>query len=293
MSPRPSLRRPARPPLDVAGGTAVVTGAAGGMGEHIARGLARRGSHLALVDRDDAGLERVAAQVAQESPEVRVSTYVVDLSDRDAVTALAARLRDAHPDVRVLVNNAGVALGGRFVQTSETDFDWLLEVNLHTPIRLTRALLPLMIENGQGQVVGLSSLFGLVGPAGQTAYSTSKFGLRGFNESLASELDAEGQPVGVTSVHPGGIATGIARNARTSALVDPQEAARGQRAFAKALRYPADKAAEEIVEALLARRRRLLIGNDARALDALARVAPSGYWSVMQRGLELAARRSR
>ncbi|OAB88902.1 acetoin dehydrogenase [Janibacter melonis] len=290
---RPALRRPSRPPLDVAGATAVVTGAAGGMGEHIARGLGRRGAHLALVDRDADGLERVAGLVGGESPGVRVSTYVADLSDRDAVAALAARLRDAHPDVRVLVNNAGVALGGRFVQTSEADFDWLLEVNLHTPIRLTRALLPLMIENGQGQVVGLSSLFGLVGPAGQTAYSTSKFGLRGFNESLASELDAEDQPVGVTSVHPGGIATNIARNARTASGVDPDEAARGRRAFDKALRYPADKAAEEIVEALVARRRRLLVGNDARALDALARVAPSGYWSVMQRGLELAARRSR
>lgn len=274
-----------RPPLDVAGSTAVVTGAAGGMGEHVARGLARRGAHVAIVDRDPAGLERVAAAIAAEAPGVTVTPYEVDLADRAAVGTLGSRLRDAHPDVRVLVNNAGVALGGRFLQTAEADFDWLMEINLHTPIRLTRALLPIMLENGEGQIVGLSSLFGLVGPAGQTAYCTSKFGHRGFLESLASELQAEDQPVGVTSVHPGGIKTNIAKNARVGADVDPAEAAQGQKAFAKMLRYPADKAGEEIVEALVNRRRRLLIGNDAKGLDVLARVTPSGYWGVMQRAM--------
>lgn len=283
---------PGRAPLDVSGATAVVTGAAGGMGEHIARGLARRGAHLGIVDRDAEGLERVAATIADEAPESRVTTYVVDLADRDAVGDLGRRLVDAHPDVRVLVNNAGVALGGRFVQTSEADFDWLMEINLQTPIRLTRALLPVMLENGEGQVVGLSSLFGLVGPAGQTAYCTSKFGHRGFLESLASELEAEDLPVGVTSVHPGGIRTNIAKNARVSSGVDPVEAAQGQRAFDKMLRYPADTAGEEIVEALIARRRRLLIGNDAKGLDVLARLTPGSYWTHMQRGMEVAARRT-
>jgi short-subunit dehydrogenase len=277
-----------RPALEVAGSTAVVTGAAGGMGEHVARGLARRGAHVAIIDVDADGLARVGETIAAEAPGVTVTPYVVDLADRDAVTTLGARLGDAHPDVRVLVNNAGVALGGRFLQTTEDDFDWLMEINLHTPIRLTRALLPIMLENGEGQVVGLSSLFGLVGPAGQTAYSTSKFGHRGFLESLASELSAEGRSVGVTSVHPGGIRTNIAKNARVGADVDPAEAAQGQKAFAKMLKYPADKAGEEIVEALIARRRRLLIGNDAKGLDVLARVTPSGYWGVMQRAMNAA-----
>lgn len=277
-----------RPPLEVAGSTAVVTGAAGGMGEHVARGLARRGAHVAVVDVDADGLARVGQAIAAESPEVTVTPYAVDLADRSAVTTLGNRLGDAHPDVRVLVNNAGVALGGRFLQTSEEDFDWLMEINLHTPIRLTRALLPIMLENGEGQVVGLSSLFGLVGPAGQTAYCTSKFGHRGFLESLASELQAEDQPVRVTSVHPGGIKTNIAKNARVGKGVDPAEAAQGQKAFAKMLKYPADKAGEEIVEALIARRRRLLIGNDAKGLDVLARVTPSGYWGVMQRAMNAA-----
>ena len=159
------------------------------------------------------------------------------------------------------------------------------------PIRLTRALLPLMLANGQGQVVNTSSLFGLIGPPGQSAYSTSKFGLRGFSESLRSELEAEDQPVGVTSVHPGGIRTGIARNARIAAATDSDEAERGRAAFDKVLRYPADRAAEEIIEAAVARRPRLLIGNDARALDAVARLLPARYWSLMGRGMALAAKR--
>ena len=272
-----------RPDLVVAGGTAVVTGAAGGMGEHLAKGLARRGADLVVLDRDAAGLERVVAEIGRETPGARVAPFVVDLSDRAAADAAIARIRDEHAGVTMLFNNAGVAVGGRFVDVSAQDFDWLLEINLLVPIRLTRALLPLMLAGGEGQVVNTSSLFGLVGPAGQSAYSTSKFGLRGFSESLRSELVSLGAPVGVTSVHPGGIRTGIARNARVAADVDPEEAARHQRAFAKMLSYPADRAAEEILEAAIARRPRLLIGKDAKALDILARVLPGRYWPVMQR----------
>ena len=280
-----------RPALVVAGGTAVVTGAAGGMGEHLATGLARRGADLVLLDRDAEGLARVAADIARETPGAQVDTHVVDLADRGEADAVIARIRDGHPGVTMLFNNAGVAVGGRFGQVSAADFDWLLEINLLVPIRLTRALLPVMLENGQGQVVNTSSLFGLVGPPGQSAYSTSKYGLRGFSESLRSELEAEERPVGVTVVHPGGIRTNIATNARVAEGVDPVEAEQNKKAFAKMLTYPADRAAEEIIEAAIARRPRLLIGNDARALDVVARLSPSRYWSLMGRAMALAARR--
>ncbi|MEK4242269.1 SDR family NAD(P)-dependent oxidoreductase [Janibacter sp. FSL W8-0316] len=280
-----------RPDLVVAGGTAVVTGAAGGMGEHLAKGLARRGADLVVLDRDAAGLERVVAEIGRETPGAWVTPFVVDLSERAAADAAIARIRDEHAGVTMLFNNAGVAVGGRFVDVSAQDFDWLLEINLLVPIRFTRALLPLMLANGQGQVVNTSSLFGLIGPPGQSAYSTSKFGLRGFSESLRSELEAEDQPVGVTSVHPGGIRTGIARNARIAAGTGPDESERGRAAFDKVLRYPADRAAEEIIEAAVARRPRLLIGNDARALDAVARLLPARYWSLMGRGMALAGKR--
>ena len=271
-----------RPTLVVAGGTAVVTGAAGGMGEHIARGLARRGAHLAILDRDRDGLDRVVGEIGREDPDVQVSSYVVDLSVREEADAAIARVRDAHPDIRMLFNNAGVALGGRFTEVSAEDFDWLLEVNLLAPIRLTRALLPLMLENGQGQVVNISSLFGLVGPPGQSAYSTSKFGLRGFSESLRSELESEKLPVGLTVVHPGGIKTNIAVNARVGGNVSAEEAAREQKSFAKMLSYPADRAAEEIIKAAISRQSRLVIGRDAMALDVLARLAPAWYGTPMR-----------
>lgn len=281
-----------RPDLVVAGGTAVVTGAAGGMGEHLAKGLARRGADLVVLDRDAAGLERVVAEIGRETPGAGVTPFVVDLADRAAADETIARVRDGHPAVTMLFNNAGVAVGGRFTEVGAADFDWLLEINLLAPIRITRALLPLMLDNGEGQVVNTSSLFGLIGPPGQSAYSTSKFGLRGFSESLRSELEAEGRPVGVTSVHPGGIRTGIARNARIPDGVDRQEAEEGVRDFDKLLRYPAGRAAEEIIEAAIARRPRLLIGNDARALDVAARVLPGRYWSLMGRAMALAAKRS-
>lgn len=281
-----------RPELVVAGGTAVVTGAAGGMGEHIAKGLARRGADLVVLDRDEVGLGRVVADIARETPGAALASHVVDLADRGATDRVIARIRDAHPGVTMLFNNAGVAVGGRFVDVSAQDFDWLLEINLLAPIRFTRALLPVMLDNGEGQVVNTSSLFGLIGPPGQSAYSTSKFGLRGFSESLRSELDAEEQPVGVTSVHPGGIRTNIARSARLAAGGDVAEAERARKAFDKVLKYPADKAAEEIIEAAIHRRPRLLIGNDARALDAMARLSPSRYWSLMGRAMALAAKRA-
>lgn len=282
-----------RPELVVAGGTAVVTGAAGGMGEHLAKGLARRGADLVVLDRDAEGLERVAAEIGRETPGAGVTPFVVDLADRAATDAVIERVRTEHPAVTMLFNNAGVAVGGRFTQVSAADFDWLLEINLLAPIRLTRALLPVMLDNGQGQVVNTSSLFGLIGPPGQSAYCTSKFGLRGFSESLRSELDEEDQPVGVTVVHPGGIRTNIAVNARVAEGVDPGEAETYRRAFDKMLSHPADRAAEAIIEAAIARQGRLLIGNDAKALDKLARAVPARYWSLMGRGMALATRRAR
>lgn len=281
-----------RPELVLLGGTAVVTGAAGGMGEHLAKGVARRGADVVVIDRDGTGLARVVEEIGRETPGATVTSHVVDLADRPAADAVIARVCDEHPGVTMLFNNAGVALGGRFGEVGADDFDWLLEINLHVPIRFTRALLPLMLANGQGQVVNLSSLFGLVGPPGQTAYSTSKYGLRGFSESLRSELEEEGRPVGVTVVHPGGIRTNIAANARVGAGTDPAEAAQGKADFAKVLRYPADKAAEEIIEAAVARRPRVLVGNDAKGLDVLARVTPGRYWSLMGRAMALAAKRS-
>ncbi|WP_051772449.1 SDR family NAD(P)-dependent oxidoreductase [Saccharothrix sp. NRRL B-16314] len=259
------------------GGTAVVTGAAGGMGEHVAYGLARRGSDLVLIDRDADRLAAVAAKISG----VRVDALVADLSDIAGLDDLAARVLAANPRVTLLVNNAGVALGGAFDQIGADEFDWVMDINFRAPVALTRLLLPTLLESPGSHVVNVSSLFGLIGPPGQTAYSASKFALRGFSESLRHELADRG--VGVTTVHPGGIRTRIAESARVASGVSAAEAAQGKESFAKLLTYPADKAAERILAGVEKRKGRVLIAWTAVAPDVLARLFPTSYMAVMNR----------
>jgi short-subunit dehydrogenase len=263
--------------FDFTKGTAIVTGAAGGIGEQLAYALADRGSALALVDREADGLAQVAQRIRQRG-ERPVATYVVDLSDDEAAHALGKRLAAEHPDATLLINNAGVALGGTFEQVSEEEFDWLLAINLRAVITLTRELLPTLRANPGAHLVNVSSLFGLIAPAGQVAYATSKYAVRGFTEALRAELAGQ---VGVTVVHPGGIRTGIARNARLAASVAGARAEEERRSFSRLLTYPPEKAAAEIVEAVERRRPRLLIAISARIPDLLARLAPGRYPALL------------
>lgn len=283
------------PQLDLVGATAVVSGAAGGMGEHLARGLARRGASVIAADVRSEPLREVCAAIRQESPDATVHEYVVDLADPSAADEFTAWIRSERPEVRVLVNNAGVALGGHLTEVSREDLDWLLTVNLLTPVRMTHALLPLLLENGaesggHAHIVMISSLFGLVAPPGQGAYSTSKFGLRGFSEALRHELAQNRAPCGITQVHPGGIRTNIARHARVGTGADRVRERAGRESFDRLLRFPADRAAELVLEATIERNPRLLIGADAKAMQGLARLLPTRHWSVLQRGISLGGR---
>ncbi len=270
-------------PFQFAGATAVVTGAAGGMGEHLARGLAERGSTLLIVDRDAQRLDAVAASIRSAYPGSRVTTFVADLADRDAVDRLAAELLAATDRVDLLINNAGVALAGHFDQISLDDFDWVMAINFSAPVRLTHHLLPRM--GAGGHIVNVSSLFGLVGPKGQTAYSSSKFALRGFTEALRNELLPRG--IGTTTVHPGGIRTDIARNARIGGNLTDVDVERAKDDFDKLLTFPAEKAAELMLEAVKARRPRLLIGLSAKVPDVVARLAPMSFGALERSGTRL------
>jgi short-subunit dehydrogenase len=271
-----------------AGGTAVVTGAASGIGAALARALAARGSHLVLLDRDGEGLAAVAEAVGAASPDVRITTYVVDLADPAAAAGIGETLADAHRDTTLLVNNAGVALGGRFDQISAAQFDAVLAVNLHAVITLTRALLPVLAAHPGAHLVTLSSIFGIVAPAGQTAYCTSKFAVRGFTEALRGELAPVG--VGVTCVHPGGVRTNIARNALVGEGVPPVEAAR-MAEFGKFLTLDPAAAAETILRAVHRRRPRVLVGRDAQVLDALTRLLPVTHRRLLSAVTRLATPR--
>lgn len=275
-------------PYTFAGGTAVVTGAASGIGAALAAGLAERGSHLVLLDRDAEGLARVAEDIGRTCP-VRIATYVVDLADADATRRIGATLAAAHPDTTLLVNNAGVALAGTFDQVSAEQFDAVLAVNLHAVVTLTRALLPVLVTHPGAHLVALSSVFGIVGPPGQTAYCTSKFAVRGFTESLRGELTPAG--VGVTCVHPGGVRTGIARNAMLGEGVPPDTAAHLAE-FEKVLTLDPADAATAILRAVERRKPRALVGRDALVLDTLARLLPVTHRRLLSVATRLAARRS-
>jgi short-subunit dehydrogenase len=268
-------------PYRFAGGTAAVTGAASGIGEALAHALAARGSDLVLVDRDAGRLEGVAAAIRARHPERKLATFVVDLADDEAAQALGATLAAEHPEITLLVNNAGVALGGRFDQVTLEEFDWVLAINFRAVVRLTAALLPVLKAHPGAHLVNVSSIFGILAPPGQAAYAASKFAVRGFSEALRAELAADG--VGVTVVHPGGIRTRIAETARVGSGVDPEEMARGKEQFAKLLRIPPEKAAALIVTAIERRRPRLLIGASAKLPDVLVRLFPGSYSKPLSR----------
>ncbi len=268
-------------PYQFAGGTAVVTGAASGIGEAVAARLAERGSHLVLVDRDVDRLGDVVDRTRAAHHALTVTTYVADLSDDEQTDALAATLAAEHPETTLLVNNAGVALGGRFDQVTLEEFDWVMAVNFRAVVRLTHALLPVLQAHPGAHLVNVSSVFGIFAPAGQAAYSASKFAVRGFSEAVRHEL-AENQ-VGVTVVHPGGIRTRIAESARTGSGVSMEEYEQGRKQFAKLLTMPPETAAAMIVEAIEKRRPRLLIGWSAKVPDVLVRLMPGTYWKLIAR----------
>jgi len=274
--------------LELRGSVAVVTGAASGIGAALAQVLAARGCALALADRDATGLAKAA--LAARANGVTVSEHVLDVADADAVAALPAAVLAAHGRVNVLVNNAGVALVGRFDQVSMEDFEWLFNINFWGVVRMTRAFLPLLRQEGTAQLVNLSSVYGLIAPPGETAYAASKFAVRGFTEALRHELD--GSPVGVTVVHPGGIRTSVALNARKAEALTPNEVAKGMAVFKLLTRTEPEEAAEVIARGIERRDSRVLIGKDARQIATLVRLFPVGYWPRMQKSVARTIRRA-
>jgi len=274
--------------MNLANRTAVLTGAASGIGRAIAVSLARRGCNLALADVNDAGLSETARLAQADSPSspapasrMRITQHHLDVGDRSAVAAFPQAVLAAHPCVDILINNAGVALGGTFEAVSEEDFEWLFAINFWGVVRMTRAFLPLLQKSDDARLVNISSVFGLISPPGQTAYSASKFAVRGFSNSLRHEL--VGSHVGVTVVHPGGVATSIADNARVPKDMPPEEIARRRATAKKGLRMPPAQAGEIIVKGIERRSPRVLVGNDAKLLAFVERLAPKSYMKALGR----------
>ncbi len=273
--------------MRLAGRTAVVTGAGSGIGRALAIALAGRGCDLALADVDEAGLAHTRELIvshATASRMLNVTLHALDVADQAAVAAFPAAVAQQHSKVDLLINNAGVALGGSFDEISEADFQWLFNINFWGVVWMIRAFLPMLRQSDAACIVNMSSLFGLISPPGQTAYSASKFAVRGFSNALRYEL--AGSTVALSVVHPGGVATSIAKNSRKPKDRSPAQIAAAVARIEKMLLMPPERAAEIIVAGVEKGRARILVGADAKAASALERLMPESYWAILGRALK-------
>jgi NAD(P)-dependent dehydrogenase (short-subunit alcohol dehydrogenase family) len=261
----------------IAGRPVVVTGAASGIGRSLARRLSRTGSPVALVDVDEAGLDATAAVLSGP-----VLTRVLDVGDAAGLRRFAEDVREWLPaPLAAVFNNAGVAVTSTVLDAVPEDDDWLHRINFHGVVNGTRAFLPTLVAQDAGVIVNTSSVFGLVGMPYQSAYCAAKFAVRGFTDALRQELRGTG--VRAVTVHPGGITTNIARNARMR--TDPEGLGRTKEQLAAqfesvTLTSP-DKAAAIIHRGVERGKARILVGPDAYVFDALARITPTHYYDVL------------
>jgi NAD(P)-dependent dehydrogenase (short-subunit alcohol dehydrogenase family) len=265
------------------GKVAAITGAGSGIGRALAVELATKGCHVALSDVDDDGLAETVALVEHVAGSVKVSTAHVDVADRDAVEAWAGEVVEEFGRVNLIFNNAGVALSANVDAMTYDNFRWLMDINFWGVVHGTLAFLPHLRASGDGHVINISSVFGLLGIPSQSAYNAAKFAVRGFTDALRTELDIEQCGVSATTIHPGGIRTNIARNARFE-FAEHEEAIDAEQAavdFEKLTRTTPEKAARLIIGAVEKNKRRALIGPDAHLFDAAARVSPRGsQWAL-------------
>ena len=275
----------------ISGSAAAVTGAASGIGRALALELAMRGCDLALADRDEAGLQQLAAEIRRD-PDRKVSVHRVDVGEPDQIQAFATAAIAAHPSLNILINNAGVALLGTFSEIEQAQMEWLININFWGVVHGTRAFLPHLGQQRAAHIVNLSSIFGIIAPPGQTAYCAAKFAVRGFSESLRHELAMAKSPVKLSVVHPGGIATNIARNSPSGRGIDNARRSDMIDRFETFAKKPPAAAALRIIEGIEKNQPRILIGSDARFMDLLQRFRPATYWAVLAKRLEKMAAQS-
>lgn len=259
---------------------AAITGAGSGIGQQLAVLLAKQGCHLALSDVNEQGLLKTLELIKDTGG--RATLDKVNVANLEEVRAWAEKVEQDHGSINMIFNNAGVALGSTVEGASYDELEWIVGINFWGVVYGTKEFLPRIKKTGDGHVVNISSLFGLTAQPTQSAYNATKFAVRGFTESLRQELDIENCGVSALCVHPGGIRTNIANAAKMNdslrALgMSPEKSARS---FNKLLRCPPEEAARQILEAIQKDKRRLLIGNDAKAIDLIQRILPTGYQKV-------------
>jgi NADP-dependent 3-hydroxy acid dehydrogenase YdfG len=254
----------------------VVTGAGSGIGQALAVELARSGAKLAISDIDTEGLADTEQQLKAIGAPVKADR--LNVTERESFLAYADAVNEHFGKVNQIYNNAGIAYTGDIEVCPFKDIERVMDVDYWGVVNGTKAFLPHLIASGDGHVINVSSLFGLFSVPGQAAYNAAKFAVRGFTEALRQEMVLAGHPVAVTTVHPGGIKTAIARNATVAEGLDRDELAK---LFDKRLALTSpQRAARIILEAVRKKRARVLVGADAKALDALVRLTGSGYQRV-------------
>ncbi|MGY1899416.1 SDR family NAD(P)-dependent oxidoreductase [Nocardia gipuzkoensis] len=254
----------------------VITGAGSGIGRALAVNLARRGAKLALSDIDVEGLAETTRRCEQLGAEVKSDR--VNVVEREAVILYADAVKAHFGTVHQVYNNAGIAHHGEVIRSEYKDFERVMDVDFWGVVNGTKAFLPMVIESGDGHIVNVSSLFGLIAIPGQSAYNAAKFAVRGFTESLRQEMLVARHPVQVTCVHPGGIKTAVARNATYAEGIDSKSAAS---MFDKKLAiHTPEMAAQTITEGVRKGHGRVLIGWEAKLLDLFVRVTASGYQRI-------------
>lgn len=266
---------------------AAITGAGSGIGQQLAILLAKQGCHLALSDLNEQRLLETLALL--NNPKIQVTIAKVDVAQQAQVEQWAQDVVVQHGKVNMIFNNAGVALGSTIEGASYEELEWIMGINFWGVVYGTKSFLPLIKQTADGHVINLSSVFGLTAQPTQAGYNASKFAVRGFTEALRQELDLQNCGVSALCVHPGGIKTNIANAARINHSLSTlgMNIEDSSRSFNDFLRYPAKQAAQDILDAVLKNKRRVLIGNDAKALDLIQRLLPSAYQRVMQMGSQL------
>ncbi|MEV6095754.1 SDR family NAD(P)-dependent oxidoreductase [Nocardia sp. NPDC051981] len=254
----------------------VITGAGSGIGRALAENLARRGAHLALSDIDDEGLAETVRRC--ETYGVKVKSDRLNVAEREAVLLYADDVKKYFGKVNQIYNNAGIAHHGDVLDTAFKDIERIMDVDFWGVVNGTKAFLPFLIESGDGHVVNVSSLFGLIAVPGQSAYNSAKFAVRGFTEALRQEMLMNGTPVKVTCVHPGGIKTAVARNATVSEGLNQKNLA--ALFDSKLALHTPEMAAQTITEAVRKGHGRVLIGWEAKALDLFVRTTASYYQRI-------------
>ena len=256
---------------------AVITGAATGIGRALAARLANEGARLCLADINKEALDVVADGLRAKGCDV--SAHAVDVADRQQVETFCRNTIEHFGRVDLLINNAGVALCGNVEEVSLGDIEWLMGINFWGMVYGVKYFLPILKQQKKAYIVNLSSVFGMIAPPGEAAYAASKFAVRGFTEALKHEL--AGTSVQVSSVHPGGIRTGIAKSSRVGAGTDPRKREQDAAKFDFLARTTAERAADRIVSAVLRGETRILIGRDASQIDLIQRLLPDRYWRII------------